>query len=429
MVSTAWVSLLMLGAIAALSMVTISTVFPRLFPQIPRYLQGDAKIAMAWVGLSMAIGLPFSVFMGVFIGRQRHEVPAFIQVGSRLLTGIALIGIAVHHGTIVVMAEVFAVINLITYGVQFLTHRLCAGSSRIHLRNARIKTAKVLWEYCLSLSVWNVAMLMVTGLDLVIVGRVDFQAVPAYAIATGLVTFVSGLQNAVFSVLIPAGAILGAKEDTLRLQRMFLNATRYGMLLLMVSSLPLLLEGRFLLLHYLGISALAKTTLPLLQLLVIGNVIRLTATPYAVLLIGTGQQRIALLAPIVEGIVNLSSSIFFGLLIGAPGVAIGTIIGSIAGSLFTLGYNFPRTKWFVISKKDFIFLGLLRPIFGICPFLLIFWALSFSHFQQTQRLILYLFAVATSLLLTWHTTLSEKERSFFSMYILRLKRWCWQYLE
>jgi len=256
--------------------------------------------------------------------------------------------------------------------VQYLAYRLWAASCHIHLGRAAVAAGKELWGYCFSLSVWNVAMLMVSGLDLAIVGRVDFKAVPAYAIATGLVAFVAGIQNAVFNVLIPVGAILGAKEDGLQLQRMLLNATKYGVLLLLASSLPLLLGGEFLLRHYVG-PELAESTLPLLRLLVIGNLIRLTATPYAALLIATGQQQIMLVTPFVEGSINLGLSIFLGMRIGAMGVAIGTIIGAFIAIMCNLFYNFPRTRLLSVNLKEYVFSGLLFPLSAGIPWFLWRW--------------------------------------------------------
>jgi O-antigen/teichoic acid export membrane protein len=408
LVSTAWVGLLLAGMVAALGMVAVSVAFPHLFPKVPAQLRGEAQVAMAWVGLSMAIGLPFSVFMGVFVGRQRYEVPGITQVGSRVLTGVALIWIAIHRGTLVLMAEAFAGINLLTYGVQFTAHRKWAASCRIYLGRAALEAAKELWNYCFSLSVWNVAMLMVSGLDLVIVGRLDFKAVPAYAIATGLVAFVAGLQNAVFNVLIPAGAILGAEKDAARLQRMLFNATRYGVLLLLASSLPLLLGGEFLLRHYVG-PELAESTLPLLRLLVIGNLIRLTATPYAVLLIATGQQRIVLITPLVEGLTNLLFSVVLGIWIGAKGVAIGTIIGAILAILCNFFYNFPRTRLIPIQISEYLWQGILIPSGPGLPWLA--WWICTQCFLISPIIYVfgYVLAAVTSGFVCWRWVLKFRE--------------------
>jgi O-antigen/teichoic acid export membrane protein len=375
LVSTAWVSLMLAGAVAALGMVAVAFAFPHLFPKIPPQLQGQARLAMAWVGLSMAVGLPFSAFMGVFIGKQRHEVPGLIQMGSRLLTGVALVWIAIHGGTLVSMAEAFAGINLLTFGVQFAAYHLWAGTCHIHIRQATIRETKTLWNYCFSLSVMSIAMLMVSGLDLVIVGRVDFDAVPAYAIATGLVAFMAGLQNAVFNVLIPAGAVLGAAADASGLQRMLLNSTRYGVLLLLASSLPLMLGGHFFLLHYVG-PGLTAPTLPLLRLLVVGNFIRLVAAPYSFLLVATGQQQIALVSPIVEGVSNLAISIFLGIHLGAAGVGIGTVVGAILGVLCHLFYSFPKTPLLSLTPWNYVINGIITPLLAGIPW--VFWW-YFSH--------------------------------------------------
>lgn len=365
-VSTALVGLLGAGLVAALAMSAFALEFTRLFPNVPPDLKADARISMALVGISMALGLPFSVYMGVFIGRQRHEVPGGIQVGSRLATGLVLAWIAIHHGTLLSMGKAFALVNVLTYLIQYAIYSGFAGTIRIRPTLMTRTAARELWDFCLSLSIWNVAMVMVSGLGLVIVGRVDFKLVPSYAIANSLVTFIAGLQNSVFSVLIPASAILSAEKDESRLQALLLNATRLGVLLLMVSSLPFLLEGNFMLRHYVG-ARLAVTTLPLLQLLVLGNIVRLAATPYAVLLIGTGQQRIILITPLVEGVANLTMSALLGSLIGAPGVAVGTLFGGVVAMICNFFYNFPRTKLIIGNRLHYLSFGLVEPLLCVCP--------------------------------------------------------------
>ena len=252
----------------------------------------------------------------------------------------------------------------------------------------------------MSLSVWNVAMLLVSGLDLLIVGLIDFKAVPAYAIATSLIAFVAGLQNAVFNVLIPAGAILGAQADETSLQDLLLNATRYGVLLLLASSLPLLFGGEWLLRYYVG-QDLANTTVPLLRLLLIGNFIRLTSTPYAVLLIATGQQRKVLVTPFIEGFINLGLSILLGLRIGALGVAIGTIVGAIAGSIFSYFYNFPRTKPVSVDLKIYIMDGILLPLSVCIPWVVWWWLDYIFNLSNKNNIYSIICALVISFLIVY----------------------------
>jgi O-antigen/teichoic acid export membrane protein len=72
--------------------------------------------------------------------------------------------------------------------------------------------------------------------------------------------------------------------------------------------------------------------------------IRLTGTPLASILIGTGHQRLLILTPIVEAFTNLAFSIGLGIQYGAIGVAWGTLIGGVAVVTANICYNLPRVR-------------------------------------------------------------------------------------
>jgi len=60
-------------------------------------------------------------------------------------------------------------------------------------------------------------MLLISGLDLSIVGIFDYKMTAYYAIAATLANFVAQAQGAIFSALLPASAVLGARGDGERL--------------------------------------------------------------------------------------------------------------------------------------------------------------------------------------------------------------------
>ncbi len=61
---------------------------PHLFHQLPPSLLREARCCLLLVAGSLAVGLPFSVFNGIFIGLQRYELTAAIIGGSRILSAI-----------------------------------------------------------------------------------------------------------------------------------------------------------------------------------------------------------------------------------------------------------------------------------------------------------------------------------------------------
>jgi O-antigen/teichoic acid export membrane protein len=206
-------------------------------------------------------------------------------------------------------------------------------------------------------------MLMISGLDLTIVGMLDYSATAYYAIAATLTNFVAQAQNAIFSALLPASAVLAARQDDKKLGLMLLISTRYGMLTILGMSLPLMLAANYLLRMWVG-AAYASHAVAIFEVLLVANVIRLCALPYATLLLGTGQQRKVLLSPIAEGVTNLATSVAGAYMFGAIGVAIGTLIGALVSVALHLLYNMPRTTRISIDRSLLIREGLIRP--GLC---------------------------------------------------------------
>ena len=63
-----------------------------------------------------------------------------------------------------------------------------------------------------------------------------------------------------------------------------------------------------------------------------------------IVIIATGQQRLTMVSPLAEGICNLASSLVLGSMLGAIGVALGTLIGGCVGIAAQLFYSMPRTN-------------------------------------------------------------------------------------
>ena len=68
-------------------------------------------------------------------------------------------------------------------------------------------------DYCFSLTVWGFGLLLVTGLDLTIVGAYRFGEIGYYSVAATLVTFFNGLFGALFGAMGSPAAVLHARGD------------------------------------------------------------------------------------------------------------------------------------------------------------------------------------------------------------------------
>jgi O-antigen/teichoic acid export membrane protein len=412
-VSTALAILIGSGLLAIGGVSILAWQLPSLFKNMPAELHQDAQLALLCVGVSLAVALPFSVFGGIFVGLQRYDVPGWIIGSSKLLGGIFVVLIANASHSIVMMAVVMGIVNIGAGIWQFLAYRKLASNIRLSASLVSRSGGKEISSYCFSLSIWTLAMLLVSGLDTVIIGYFDYGAVTPYVLANSIVAIVAGIQSSVFSVLMPKAATLGSKGDSLALGRMLIDSTRYNMLILLAISTPLMMFGELIISVWVG-EQYRESTVLFLKVLLVANLIRLSAYPYAIILIGTGQQQKVIITPMMEGLSNFIASVSLASAFGGVGVAFGTVIGGSVGVLSNIFYNMRNTREIENDLGSYLTTGLLKPILCFSPIILL------SIFYQLQLNWLSLIVIIVSLCLTLvavfrFTLVVEERRKILSL--------------
>jgi O-antigen/teichoic acid export membrane protein len=368
-VSTSSAILAGLSFLAIVAVVSFVWLLPKMFPQMPIYVQTDARWSLLLVGGSLALSLPFSIFNGIFIGLQRYDIPAIITGTSKLLGAVFVIVTAYTTHSIVSMAVIMAISNLTSGLWQWLASWKMSNGIKFSLTLVSKEKSKEIIKYCASLMVWSFGMLLVSGLDIAIVGYYNYSYVVYYAVSASLITFIVGLQGSLFGVLMPSAAVLDAKGESRQLGDLLLKTTRYSFLILLATGLPVTIFAREILTVWIGESYGEKGTL-ILQILVIANTIRLTAIPYVTMIMGVNQQKMIAMSPVIESLSNFVASIALGKLLGGVGVAIGTLIGSIISMIGHIFYNMPRTKKIDFIRSEYLFQAILPPLICFIPIIL-----------------------------------------------------------
>src|SRR6185437_5421014 len=373
------------GSVAACAGIGLTALFlASWFPSLPPPLVSDARAALLIVGVTFALSLPVSAINGVFAGYERYEVPGILNLAGKLVIAAATL-LAAHHrpATLTDLAWAWAAANAAQWLATWICLRRLIPDLRIHWSFCRFGTLRCLLAECLPLGIWNLAMLMINGLDVVLVGRLDFSKLAYYTLAANLVALISGVSYAIFTSLVPVGATMSVGVDApRRLQILLLRASRGNTLILLAAGMPLLLLPLPLLRLWIG-SNYAIATAGLLQILVAGNILRLVAVPYSLLLVSTGQQHRVLVTPLLEGAVNLSASIWLGARIGAAGVAWATLLGAVLGFASHLFYNMPRTTRIAFNFAGFAREALWRPVLPCLPAMI--WASARSNHPLLGR--------------------------------------------
>jgi O-antigen/teichoic acid export membrane protein len=399
------------AAVGAVTVVLVAWQVPRLFQQMPAGLVGDVRRGILVLGISAVFSLPFGAFLAAFTGLQSYGFPTLLATSSRILTTAGLAILLLLHGTLVQMVWLMALFNIATALGQFLGWRRYAKEFvGFSFRLVDHESVYRLFKYGSALSIWTLASLFVSGLDMVIVGHYDFGNTGYYGIAASASNFMLLVVSSLFSPLLPAVSSLQSGRTPEQIGEMVIKATRYCVLLLCFLGLPLLIAPYFLLRLWVGHDYATRSAL-FLQVLVLGNVIRQLANPYAMVLLATGQQHLATVAAIAEAVVNLSLSIYLVQRFGAVGVAIGTLVGAFVSIGLHLTVSMKLTRSTIsMSRRRFVLTGLLRPLSCVIPSTLLILLWKESGMLPTGIPMILISFLATAAI-AWLVGLTNAERN------------------
>jgi len=365
---------------------------PHLFHSIPVAFAGEIGRGLLILGVAAALGLPLSVYTGVLIGMQRNEFPAIAIAASRLFGAMAVILVAQHTHSLAWLALCIGGCNLLAGIVQWIMVKKLLPALRFSVAFLDRAMTSELIRYCSTLSVWSFAMLLVSGLDVTIVGLFNFQAVGAYSIAVTLIMFFTGLNAAAFSAMLAPIAVLQARQDYSRIRHLVLVTTRLNSYASMGGIVVAFLFGRALVRLWVGPSYLALT-LPVLEILLVAQTIRLVGSAYGTALLSMGLQRYGIISALVEGVSNLLLSVLGMVFIGAVGVAWATLIAALIGlAVITFGV-LPRIRELSISPSRFIQQGIIIPFLPFVPFCL--WVL-WRHWYESRTNLANVFSIVSA---------------------------------
>ncbi len=368
------------GILAVFALGIIAWQLPHLFRTAPLSLSGEIRTGIIILGLSAAIGLPLSAYSGALAGMQRNEFLALTVGGSRVLGAVAVVVAAQYTHSLAWLAVLIGGSNVAGGVVQYAIAKRLLGDYRFKLAALHGATIRELIRYCSALSVWSFGMLLVSGLDVTIVGLFKFQATGAYSIASTLIMFFTGLNGAAFSAMLAPVAVMQTRLEFTRIERLVLVTTRLGSYLSISIVVFTFLFGQALVSMWVGTTYLS-VTLPVLKILVIAQAVRLTGNAFATMLVGMGYQRYGILPALVEGISNLLLSVVGMIYLGPIGVALATLIAAVIALTVFVFSVMRRVEEVRIGGWIFVYQGMILPFAPFLPLCL--WIVLRDHCTST----------------------------------------------
>ena len=403
--------LVMVGAAGVTAMVTVlgSWQLHHLFPSIPPSLIADARDALLIFGISLSLGLPFSTLTGAFLGLQMNQVNAVAGSLGRIIGASGAAWAAYEHRSLTVMALWIAFGNLLQALMFFIAWKRLPLHGMIEWKHITRAAVREFTTFCYAIFATQLGGVLITGLDLPIVAAFDFRSAAYYAVAVTVSTLLVFPQTAVVNTLVPVAAEISATAAPERLGALVIKTSRYSTAILCLLALPLALGMSIFLVVWVG-PDYARHALPMAMILVLAQFLRLTLLPYAAVGFAAGQQHRMLISPLGEGIVNLVCSLLGAEYLGAIGVAIGTLIGAVAGVLLHFFNSMPRTDRVSFHRTKLATSGILQPVACCLPALILtFAACHFISNRMTQSALICVGELAAALVL-WKTNFDDRER-------------------
>jgi O-antigen/teichoic acid export membrane protein len=369
LVSTALGLLTVAGLLALVIIGAIVWQLPHLLRHIPVGLMGDMRGGILVLSVSTAALLPLSTFAGILIGLQRNEHSTLAIVGSRLLGAFAVILVVRHTQSLIWLALCIGGFNLLGGIAQAVVVRRLLPNMRLRLGNINRKIAVELARFCSVLTIFSIAMLLISGLDVMIVGYFNFSAVGFYSVAATLTAFFAGLNSAVFNALLSPIAILQVRNEYGEIRRIVINATRLNTYASLLLTSVIVVFGSPLLRLWVG-REYATRALPILIVLMLGQTVRLIGSVCSWTLVAMGMQRFAIAPAGFEGFSNLALSLLGILWLGPIGVAWGTLAAAVLGLLCYIVYTIKRPEVLQLGRLEFVRECILRPVACFSPLLL-----------------------------------------------------------
>lgn len=348
--------------------VTFAILLPNAFPDIPPALRFEGQLTLVFVLLGQVSSLAGSVMASYFAGRQRSmEATAFIAPSRLLSMGGAVIAAGFSAGLLPIAIAYSVPLFIGTILLLWKFSRETKALRRMKGNRHVESTPWYLLVYSGPLIIWNLCMMIVTGLGIVLVGRFDYQMVTAYAVSATIVAGISGIDNALLQPLLPELARRhnrGASRADLA--SIVLFGSQLNGAFLACVSIGLLAFGPLLLGIILGANANSEA-FAIYGLLAVGSSLRLLTAPLSLAFVATKTHSRVILPPIVEAVINLACSVMLGMTFGAVGVAMGYFAGALVCLVLTTTWSLRISGAIETKSSAILFVSLVKPLMCVAP--------------------------------------------------------------
>jgi len=368
--------------------------------RIPAAWRFQADVAFGLMVVQVAAGFIGFLPEGILFAHHDFVVRNIVRIAGMLLRLGLTIGLLMLHASLVLLA----LVQLL--GLAFDVG-LCVLLVRRRYPDVRLGLADFDWvvvRQVLSFSVF--VLLLAAGArlsfetDALVIGAlIGVGAIPFYAVANSLVVYLMDFVIAIAAVVMPMATKLKTERKADELREMFLRWSKVALSLTIGAGAFVIVLGPRFIGWWIGPEYEHPSGI-VLQILMISSIVFLPVRGVALpILMGLGKPRVATIAFVAAGLLNLVLSMVFARPFGLAGVALGTAIPNVLFAVVVLVHGCREVGIPVLSYLRYV---VPRAALGALPlFALVLWFKLGLQVQSLAGLMAAGSATAVLFAVTW----------------------------
>jgi len=334
----------------------LAAVFPLIF-RVPPALALDAREAILVIGVSTAVNLSVGVLGSVLSALNRYDLLSYVTLTQLCIRVIGTVAVLLAHRGIVAIALCELLAAVVGNGLLTYISRRIYPELRIRLTKPRRDVLRKIWSYSAYAFLISIAVQLVYQSDNLVVGAfVSASAVTFYSIGNSLCRYTQQIIGAMTATFTPAASTYEAAGDTASLRALYYNGTRATMAISLPIVITLIIRGGSFIGVWMG-PQYARTSGTVLAILATSLLFSLQNSASVAIAFGVEKHKTPAKWAIGEGTANLVLSIVLAIKLGIYGVAIGTLIPSLAS-------NFLFWPFYVSRILDVSWVQVFRNVWG-----------------------------------------------------------------
>jgi O-antigen/teichoic acid export membrane protein len=309
---------------------------------------------------NLAITLPLSLFPAFLDGMERFTAKSLIRIALLAVRTVGTIIVMEQAPSLLNLGIVLTATNLLEHFLMIVLSFRAMPGLRFAFRGIDRETFRRVRGYSLQALLVMVSGRFCVQSAAILIGI--FLSAPEitwFAVASRLIEFSKSLVRTVTLTLTPSFSSLDAQNDRDGMRRLFLQATRWTLYLILPIQFALILLGKSFLVIWLHSEDYLRWCYPSLLILASTLSLAIAQAAAARVCYGSGQMRGFVIWSLIEAGINLLLSLLLIHSLGIEGVAIGS---AVANGIVSVGIVVQVCRTLELPLTEYLTAAWVRPL-------------------------------------------------------------------